>query len=333
MNMKLREICALTDVSKRNIHYYIQEGLLLPETDPGSGYYEFTQEDCDRLRIIRSLRNADFSLAQIRAVLDKPSTAVYYLNLRLKQLKTQQAHLEKVISAVGFVEKNLPIHPDYGQMADLIMAAGIPEPSDIFSVNDTEPRDSDLVSRYLWESFLPEAPLTNYQEYLWNKVCEFSSGPYAADYQSISDTLLGFTEQEIVRSFADNRHIHQIVVSLDESEYTDYARDMEEQLRLFLESPILLRHWRSRYDGLIAPSTRIYDSAIGDTVEELNPSFARYRKNIHAVCADVYTWLSSPEGLPLQKAMEQALSGQYDIENCHHGQLQAMAVYGAEKKH
>lgn len=325
--MKLREICALTGVSKRNIHYYIQEGLLLPETDPASGYYEFSEEDCDRLRIIRALRNADFSIAQIRALLEKPTTAVYYLNLRLKQLKAQQAHLGQVISAVGYVEKNLPLHPDYRQIASLIRTAGIPEPIDISSMNDPGTAEGDLVSRYLWESFLPDPPLTDYQEYLWHKVCRFSSGAYAADYRSISDTLLSFTEHEIIQAFSDNRHIHQVVIVLEESDYPAFARSMQEGIRKFLNSPSALQHWRKHYKSLIAPSTRIYDSSIGNTVAELNPSFARYRKNINAVCADVYSWICSEEGQSLRLALQEALPGQFDIDSCSHGQLQAMAGY------
>jgi len=86
-------------MSKRNVHYYIQRGLLRPETNAGNGYYEFSQEDCQRLQIIRALRNAGFSIAQIRAILVTPSTSVYYLNQKLKQLKATIAHTSKSSTA------------------------------------------------------------------------------------------------------------------------------------------------------------------------------------------------------------------------------------------
>jgi DNA-binding transcriptional MerR regulator len=67
--MKLKEVCERTGITKRNIHYYVKEGLLVPRKELGNGYYEFSEEDCDRLLMIRSLRNAGFSILQIRSVL------------------------------------------------------------------------------------------------------------------------------------------------------------------------------------------------------------------------------------------------------------------------
>ena len=43
--MKLREISGKTGISKRNIHFYIKEGLLRPDVAPESGYYEFSEEE------------------------------------------------------------------------------------------------------------------------------------------------------------------------------------------------------------------------------------------------------------------------------------------------
>ena len=99
MIMKLKEVCEITGITKRNIHYYIKEGLLVPRKELGNGYYEFSDDDCDRLLMIRSLRNAGFSILQIRSILKKPSTSGYYINLRLKELKSEIEHANSVITA------------------------------------------------------------------------------------------------------------------------------------------------------------------------------------------------------------------------------------------
>ena len=49
-----------------------------------------------------------------------------------------------------------------------------------------EDSDSDLVNRYLWEVFMPEEPLSDYQEFLWSKVNHFSAGSCAEDYRILS---------------------------------------------------------------------------------------------------------------------------------------------------
>ena len=49
--MKLREISEQTGITKRNIHFYIKEGLIHPDVEAVSGYYEFSEEDKKRMFI------------------------------------------------------------------------------------------------------------------------------------------------------------------------------------------------------------------------------------------------------------------------------------------
>ena len=78
--MKLKEVCERTGITKRNIHYYVKEGLLVPRKELGNGYYEFSEEDCDRLLMIRSLRNAGFSILQIRSRMQPSQLCLIFRN-------------------------------------------------------------------------------------------------------------------------------------------------------------------------------------------------------------------------------------------------------------
>ena len=118
--MKLKDVCEKTGISKRNIHYYIKEQLLCPLQDTENGYYDFSEGDCNRLELIRLLRNAGFSIIQIRSILNKPSTSGYYLNLRLKQLKAEIEHANATIEALSYVQEHLPLHIRYQKLEALI---------------------------------------------------------------------------------------------------------------------------------------------------------------------------------------------------------------------
>ena len=41
--MRMQEICKISGFTKRNIHYYIKEGLLSPASDVQNGYYDFSE--------------------------------------------------------------------------------------------------------------------------------------------------------------------------------------------------------------------------------------------------------------------------------------------------
>ena len=325
--MKLKELCERTGITKRNVHYYIKEGLLVPRKELGNGYYEFSQEDCDRLLMIRSLRNAGFSILQIRSILSKPSTSGYYINLRLKELKSEIEHANSVITALSYIQERLPLHIRYQKLEELVREAGIPlsEPRKTIA-QDFETYDNDLINRFLWESFLPDTPMTDYQEYLWSKVIRFSNGHCSRDYQLLSQALHRFSPGQIEKVFAGNRELHNEVIFLSREHYADYARKMTANIRRFLNSPALVLDWKSKYLSFTAPQARLYDSEIAGTMEELSPSFKAYRTNIHETCQIAYDWIMSDDSHSLLEQMKRELGSLFDIENCSHGELQAMSV-------
>ena len=325
--MKLKEVCEKTGITKRNIHYYIKEGLLVPRKELGNGYYEFSDEDCDRLLMIRSLRNAGFSILQIRSILKKPSTSGYYINLRLKELKSEIEAANSTITALSYIQERLPLHIRFQKLEELIREAGIPS-ADLRETiaQDYESYDNDLINRFLWESFLPDTPMTDYQEYLWSKVVRFSNGSYARDYQLLSQTLHRFSTEQIDQVFAGNREIYNEVIFLTRDHYENYAREMITKIRKFLDSPKLILAWKSKYLSFTAPQARLYDSEIAKTMEELSPSFKAYRTNINETCRIVYDWLQSDGGRPLLELMRRELGTLFDIDHCSHGELQAMSM-------
>ena len=98
------------------------------------------------------------------------------------------------------------------------------------------------------------------------------------------------------------------------------------KIRHFLNNPNLILEWKSKYLSFTAPQTRLYDSEIARTMEELSPAFQAYRKNINATCQIVYDRIQSGHGVYLRDLMKQSLGMLFDIDHCSHGELQAMAV-------
>ena len=325
--MKLKEVCERTGITKRNVHYYIKEGLLVPRKELGNGYYEFSDEDCDRLLMIRSLRNAGFSILQIRSVLKKPSTSGYYINLRLKELKAEIEHANSTIAALSYIQEHLPLHIRYQKLEELVRDAGIPSSDHRDSLaQDFESYDNDLINRFLWESFLPDAPMTDYQEYLWSKVVRFSNGPYSRDYQLLSQTLHHFSSEQIDNVFAGNREMYNEVIFMQREHYEDYARKMIDNILKFLNSPKLVLDWKSKYLSFTAPQARLYDSEIAKTMAELSPTFKAYRININECCRIAYNWIRSDSGRLIRELMKNELGSLFDTDHCSHGELQAMSL-------
>ncbi len=104
MNEKINinQVEQLTGVSKRNIRFYEQEGLLIPERNESNGYREYGEEDVRRVKIIRMLRMLDMPLEEIGTVLGNEQSLETAITEQKKRLEQQARELQ---SAIQFCEK------------------------------------------------------------------------------------------------------------------------------------------------------------------------------------------------------------------------------------
>lgn len=101
--MNIKEAGTRSGVSVRNIRFYEQKGLLSPTRNPENDYREYSQEDLDRLKLIRALRMVDMPLETIKEVLsgsrplsDAASDHSIALTAQLRKLETALRFCEEL---------------------------------------------------------------------------------------------------------------------------------------------------------------------------------------------------------------------------------------------
>ena len=67
--MRIKEVETLVGISKKNIRYYEQEGLLTPRRNLENSYRDYDEADVERLKRIRLLRKLGMPISEIRDVL------------------------------------------------------------------------------------------------------------------------------------------------------------------------------------------------------------------------------------------------------------------------
>ncbi len=95
--MKINEVEAAVGVTKKNIRFYEEEGLITPRREPGNGYRSYSQEDVERLRRIKLLRKLDVPLAEIREMLEGGCTLAEGMTRHLEALRIRRADLEEAL--------------------------------------------------------------------------------------------------------------------------------------------------------------------------------------------------------------------------------------------
>ncbi len=106
MKLKIQEAARLTGVSAKTLRYYDQIGLLRPSELSPAGYRLYGQAELSRLREILLLRELDFPLKDIAALLDIPERDKQAAFLRQKELlKRKRRRLDGVIALVDTLLK------------------------------------------------------------------------------------------------------------------------------------------------------------------------------------------------------------------------------------
>ena len=93
MEYRIKEVAELSGTTVRTLHHYHDIGLLVPDRITEAGYRLYSESSLMTLRQILFLRELDFPLKQIRALLkqsDFDEVALYRKQRRLLQLKIQR---------------------------------------------------------------------------------------------------------------------------------------------------------------------------------------------------------------------------------------------------
>jgi len=100
--MKINEVEAAVGITKKNIRFYEEEGLITPGREPGNGYRSYSPADVERLRRIKLLRKLDVPLAEIRQMLEGECSLADGMERQLQRLDGRRRDLEE---AVGFCSR------------------------------------------------------------------------------------------------------------------------------------------------------------------------------------------------------------------------------------
>ena len=97
--MTVNEVSKLSGVSIRTLHYYDEIGLLNPAGTSEAGYRFYDEQALKRLQSIMLFRELEFSLKDIKKILDSPAfEAGKAISQQIELLTLKRDHLDELIS-------------------------------------------------------------------------------------------------------------------------------------------------------------------------------------------------------------------------------------------
>ena len=95
--MNIKEAEKLTGISRRNIRFYEQKGMLHPARNQDNDYRDYSPQDIQRLKLIRALRMVDMPLEEIQKVLDGETTLEDAATAQERQLRERAQEVQTAI--------------------------------------------------------------------------------------------------------------------------------------------------------------------------------------------------------------------------------------------
>jgi len=105
MGLKIKETADAAGVSVRTLHYYDQIGLLTPDSVSESGYRLYSSENLENLQQILFFRELDFSLAEIKSILNNPGFDRMEALIRQKKMLAEKK--KRLDSIISLLEKTI----------------------------------------------------------------------------------------------------------------------------------------------------------------------------------------------------------------------------------
>ncbi|MBQ6662595.1 MAG: MerR family transcriptional regulator, partial [Firmicutes bacterium] len=94
--MKINQVAELTGLTKKNIRFYEEQGLVDPDRDPGNGYREYSLADVEQLKRVKLLRQLGVSCENIRRVKEGSLALDQCLRDRQRELEAESHDLEQM---------------------------------------------------------------------------------------------------------------------------------------------------------------------------------------------------------------------------------------------
>lgn len=94
--MKIQQVEELVGITKKNIRFYEEQGLVRPERNPANGYREYTLGDVEQLRRVKLLRMLDVPCAEILRVTEGAQSLSDCMRAHAKTLQARQTDLDRM---------------------------------------------------------------------------------------------------------------------------------------------------------------------------------------------------------------------------------------------
>lgn len=317
--MKLQKILELTRLSKKAVYFYIKEGLIEPNKNIDNGYYEFSEEDLRKLKIILALRNIGMSIQDIKDIFFYPTLTNFFIHRQINNIKKSlYENISQLQTSYQLIEdipanatpKNLEIPLDILERQKVS--------NDLFLEKYFPNVDSRMIAILLCAPFT-DIESSEYHNFLWEKISNELELQLENNLSYLKKLIYLLTPEQIEKISIEQYKFSKKISSIREEEFYIYEEELYKRCLEMINNVELQNYWNLVYNPILMPTLYFFTNKGSKLLGEYNPLFKRYSENIDKISQSVY--LRIKEENDILDKLNLALDNKFDIEMFNHSQL------------
>ena len=313
--MRIQEASKLTGLSRKTIHFYVNEGLVHPRKLENN-YYEFSDNDITLLQQIRIFRKAGLSIHVIKEIYAYPAATNFFLHRSFNDLKQEIAEKMVQLQNLETILETIPPNGTPNEVGNIPLDY-IKEDIDTYWIDKMHPSvDERLIAILLLAPFM-NVQVDEYKTYLWDKIFNDLKYHLKDNLNILTKIIYSLSSTQIKESsFYQFNLMNEIAETKDIQPYVDY---LFERIQQICNDTQLQEKWKLLYQPVIIPVENfLRRTSDKKRINQFNPLFDQCDLQLHTIITECSKQLSKSE---LEKQLIQCLDSNISINNSSYSDL------------
>ena len=290
--MRIQEVSKKTGLSKKAIHFYVNERLIHPEKTQNN-YYEFSDQDISTLNQIHLFRMAGLSIQTIKEIYSYPAATNFFLHRSFNQLKMDIAEKMNQLENLKMILDSIPPNGTPSDV-ELLSVVEMKSEPDTFRIDQMHPSvDERMIAILLLAPFM-DIQVDEYKTYLWDKIFNDLKYQFKDNLRILTKLIYTLSGTQIREcSLYQFNLMTELASAQSLDQYVDYMMDCLVQMCHDTE---LQQKWKLLYKPVLIPVKNFFKrTSEKKRISQYNPLFEKCSTQLSIVIKQCLHHLSETE--------------------------------------
>ncbi|EEF68441.1 MerR family transcriptional regulator [Holdemania filiformis] len=304
--MRVQEVCKKTGLSRKAVHFYIQEGLVRPAKNQ-NGYYDLSEADVKTLEIIQRLRQLDLPIEVIHEAFRYPISLNFFLHRHVYQRKQKINEMAAQLEVIRYILERIPCNATPDLLLKLPRQHFDPLPPNHLADSLGVVSDARMIAILLLAPFL-DIEVDPYRQFLWDRISSELRLQFKENLTVLQQLIYHLSAQQIQRSTEAQ---YALFLRLSQGDSLEpFEAELLNQCRLLNEDEQLQVVWVLLYELILRPTLEFYQSALLGLMMEFSDRFTLCMRRLEAILKNIQ---EDPAPLPLIERLKTTLHGKFEL--------------------